>query len=198
MFYNALAKECPLQIDPFKALIGPRPIGWISSLATDGTANLAPYSFFNAISDDPPLVMFSSGGRKDTIANIEATGEFVCNLANWQLRAAMNASSAQVGPQVDEFELAGVEKQASSLVKVPRVAGTPVALECRYVDTLALRDLAGNACHYEVVYGQVVGVFIDDAYIVNGRVDTARLQQLARHGYMDYSVAHETFRMERP
>lgn len=198
MFYNALEKQCPLQIDPFKALVGPRPIGWISSLAADGTANLAPYSFFNAISDDPPLVMFSSGGRKDTIANIEATGEFVCNLANWDLREAMNVSSSQVGADVDEFELAGVEKQKSTMVKPPRVAGVPVALECRYIDTIATRDLAGNAGKYAMVYGQVVGVYIDDNCIVDGRVNASALQPLARHGYMDYSVVRETFRLERP
>lgn len=198
MFYNALENQCPLQIDPFKALVGPRPIGWISSLAADGTANLAPYSFFNAISDDPPLVMFSSGGRKDTIANIEATGEFVCNLANWNLREAMNVSSSQVGAQVDEFELAGVEKHKSAMVKPPRVAGVPVALECRYIDTIATRDLAGKTGNYAMVYGQVVGVYIDDSCIVDGRVDAQALQPLARHGYMDYSVVRETFRLERP
>lgn len=198
MFYNALEKQCPLQIDPFKALVGPRPIGWISSLAKDGTANLAPYSFFNAVSDDPPLVMFSSAGHKDSISNIEATGEFVCNLANWDLREAMNVSSSQVGPEIDEFELAGVDKQESTMVKPPRVAGVPVALECRFVDKIALHDVDGKKSHYELVYGQVVGVFIDDAYIVDGRVNTAALQQLARHGYMDYSVVRETFRLERP
>ena len=135
MFYNALKNECPLQIDPFKALVGPRPIGWISSLAPDGTVNLAPYSFFNGVCDSPPMVVFSSAGRKDSIENIEKTGEFVCNLATWELRDAMNVSSAAVGSEVDEFELAGLEKIPSTMVKPPRVAGSPVALECRYTQT---------------------------------------------------------------
>ena len=198
MYYNALAGDCPLPIDPFKAIVGPRPIGWISSLAVDGTANLAPYSFFNAVNDSPPMVMFSSAGRKDTIENVEATGEFVCNLANWELRDQMNLSSKMVEPGVDEFELAGLEKQTCELVSVPRVKSSPVALECRYLKTVRLDDLNGQVCAYQMVLGQVVGVHIDDRYIENERVRADLLQPLARHGYMDYSVVREIFRIERP
>jgi len=198
MFYNALKNECPLPIDPFKALVSPRPIGWISSLSVDGTANLAPYSFFNGVCDGPPMVMFSSAGRKDTINNIEATGEFVCNLVTWDLREGMNVSSTGVGAQVDEFELAGLEKAPSSMVKPPRVAATPVALECRYTQTVPLLDVNGVAQNYTMVIGQVVGVYIDDALIENERVQIAKAKPIARHGYMDYSVVTELFRLERP
>ena len=198
MFYNALKNECPLPIDPFKALVSPRPIGWISSLSVDGTANLAPYSFFNGVCDGPPMVMFSSAGRKDTINNIEATGEFVCNLVTCDLREGMNVSSTGVGAQVDEFELAGLEKAPSSMVKPPRVAATPVALECRYTQTVPLLDVNGVAQNYTMVIGQVVGVYIDDALIENERVQIAKAKPIARHGYMDYSVVTELFRLERP
>ncbi len=198
MFYNALKNECPLQIDPFKALVGPRPIGWISSLAPDGTANLAPYSFFNGVCDNPPMVVFSSAGRKDSIANIEETGEFVCNLATWELRDAMNVSSAGVGAEVDEFELAGLEKAPSTMVKPPRVASSPVALECRHTQTVAMVDVDGKGLKYSLVIGQVVGVYIDDELVVNDRIDIASAKPIARHGYMDYSVVTELFRIERP
>ena len=198
MFYDALKKQCPLQIDPFKALVGPRPIGWISSMAPDGTANLAPYSFFNGVSDNPPMVVFSSAGRKDSIANIEKTGEFVCNLATWDLRDAMNASAAGVGAEVDEFELAGLEKAASVMVKPPRVAGSPVALECRHTQTIALQDIDGGVLNYSLVIGQVVGIYIDDALIVDDRVQISKAKPIARHGYRDYSMVTELFRLERP
>ena len=198
MFYNALKNECPLAIDPFKALVGPRPIGWISSLATDGTVNLAPYSFFNGVSDNPPMVVFSSAGRKDTLANIEATGEFVCNLATWDLREGMNVSSAMVGAEVDEFELAGLEKSPSEMVKPPRVKGSPVVLECQFTQTVPLVDVDGKTLRYQLVIGQVVGVYIDDELIVDERVQIAKAKPIARHGYMDYSVVTDLFRLERP
>lgn len=198
MFYNALKNECPLQIDPFKALVGPRPIGWISSLSPNGTANLAPYSFFNGVSDSPPMIAFSSAGRKDSIENIEQTGEFVCNLATWDMREAMNVSSSMVGAEVDEFDLAGLEKAPSVMVKPPRVAGTPVALECRHTQSVDMTDVDGVPLKYKLVIGQVVGVFIDDALIVDERVKIDRAKPIARHGYMDYSVVTELFRLERP
>lgn len=198
MFYDALKNECPLQIDPFKALVGPRPIGWISSLAPDGTANLAPYSFFNGVCDSPPMVMFSSAGQKDSIVNIEQTKEFVCNLATWDLRDAMNVSSSGVGAEVDEFELAGIEKIPSTMVKPPRVAGSPVALECRYTQTVPMTDLAGEPLKYSLVIGQVVGIYVDDDLIVNDRINISKAKPIARHGYMDYSVVTDLFRIERP
>jgi flavin reductase (DIM6/NTAB) family NADH-FMN oxidoreductase RutF len=184
--------------NPFKALVAPRPIGWISSLDAEGRSNLAPYSFFNAVDDDPPIVMFSSSGWKHTVANVEATGEFVCNLASAHLQSEMNISSAQVPAGVDEFELAGLEKAPSRLVRVPRVAAARAALECRLLRIVELTDLAGQACDARVVFGQVVGIHIDDAMVSNGRVDMSRLQLLARLGYKDYSVTSEVFEMDRP
>lgn len=184
--------------NPFKALVAPRPIGWISSLDAEGRANLAPYSFFNAVDDDPPIVMFSSSGWKHTVANVEATGEFVCNLASAHLQSEMNISSAKVPAGVDEFELAGLEKAPSRLVRVPRVAAARAALECRLLRIVELTDLAGQACDARVVFGQVVGIHIDDAMVSNGRVDMSRLQLLARLGYKDYSVTSEVFEMDRP
>lgn len=198
MFYDALNDKCPLDIDPFKAIVGPRPIGWISTISSAGVANLAPYSFFNAVGESPPMVMFSSAGRKDSLANIEETGEFVCNLATMALKDAMNMSAAMVDRDVDEFELAGIEKAKCNMVKVPRVALSPVALECRHTGTVPLIDVNAKASAYQMVIGQVVGVYIDDVMIKEGRVKSGALQALARHGYMDYSVANETFRIERP
>ncbi|MBT7941900.1 MAG: flavin reductase family protein, partial [Alphaproteobacteria bacterium] len=127
--------------DPFKSCVVPRPIGWISSLSADGTVNLAPYSFFNALAGEPPMVMFSSNGKqpfgpKDSLANIEATGEFVCSMATWDLRDSMSATSAAERPEVDEFELTGLETEPSQLVKPPRVKASPVHLECLYHTTV--------------------------------------------------------------
>lgn len=198
MFYETRNGGCPLQIDPFKALVGPRPIGWISTLSKEGVANLAPYSFFNAVSDNPPMVMFSSNSRKDTIENIEARGEFVCNLASHSLRDAMNVSSASVAPDVDEFDLAGLAKTPGNLVGVPRVGEAPASLECKYLKTVQLTDLDGHRTGYEIVIGQVVGVHIRDEFIRDGRVVSAKMELVARHGYMDYSTVYETFRIERP
>lgn len=187
-----------LSHNPFKALVAPRPIGWISSLDAQGRANLAPYSFFNAVSDDPPIVMFSSSGWKHTVANVEATGEFVCNLATAHLQAQLNVSSAPVAAEVDEFELSGLEKAPSRLVRVPRVAAARAALECRLLRIVQLEDLAGSICGSHVVFGQVVGIHIDDAVVANGRIDMSRLQLLARLGYKDYSVTSDVFEMDRP
>ncbi|WP_439529846.1 flavin reductase family protein [Pannonibacter sp.] len=184
--------------NPFKALVAPRPIGWISSLDAEGKANLAPYSFFNAVSDDPPVVMFSSSGWKHTVANVEATGEFVCNLATAHLQAQLNVSSAPVAADVDEFDLAGLAKAPSRLVRVPRVAAARAALECRLLRIVQLEDLAGTVCGAHVVFGQVVGIHIDDAVVDKGRIDMSRLQLLARLGYKDYSVTSDVFEMDRP
>jgi len=144
------------------------------------------------------MVVFSSAGRKDSIENIEKTGEFVCNLATWELREAMNVSSADVGSEVDEFELAGLEKVPSVMVKPPRVAGSPVVLECRYTQSVPMVSVDGETLKYVLVIGQVVGVYIDDDLVVDGRIEIAKAKPIARHGYMDYSVVTELFRIERP
>jgi flavin reductase (DIM6/NTAB) family NADH-FMN oxidoreductase RutF len=201
MHYDATGKNHSLPHDPFKALVVPRPIGWVATIGRDGVANLAPYSFFNAVSDRPPMLMFSSGGHKDSLRNIEDTGEFTCSIASWDLREAMNLSSAAVAPGVDEFELAGLGKAASRFVKPPRVAESPAAFECRLWKTLPMPGpSAGADSAYTVVFGQVVGIYIDDRFIDNGLVQSAAMQPLARLGYMDYSVlrADNLFTMNRP
>ncbi len=202
MHYDTDTNKHGLRHDPFKALIVPRPIGWISTLDGDGVRNLAPYSFFNAVSDRPPVVLFSSGGRKDSLANIEKTGEFTCSLATWDLREQMNLSSATVSPGVDEFELAGLEAAPSRFVKPPRVARSPAAFECKHWKTVELPAPAdsGSRPTYSVVFGLVVGVYIDESYIRDGIVDVGAIRPLARMGYMDYSVVtpETIFAMNRP
>jgi flavin reductase (DIM6/NTAB) family NADH-FMN oxidoreductase RutF len=196
MFYDAVENRHGLKHDPFKSLVIPRPIGWISSLSPDGVVNLAPYSFFNAVSANPHVVMFSSGGRKDSAANIEATGEFVCNMATWALREKMNLSSANLDPEVDEMVFADLEPAASTMVKPPRVAASPIALECTYLQTVELAP--SNGAPNLVVFGTVVGIYIDDSVIVDRMVDVTLFKPLARLGYMDYAVIEEPFTMLRP
>jgi len=188
--------------DPFKSCVIPRPIGWISSLSPDGVANLAPYSFFNGVSGDPPMVMFGSGARdadnpKDTIHNIEQTGEFVCSMVSYELRDEMNETSAGVGPEVDEAAFAGLEMEPSVLVKPMRVKAAPIHLECTYFDTMILpvdRNGAGNA----ICVGTVVGVHIKDEVLKDGFVDVEKIRPLARLGYMDYTTVDSVFAMGRP
>ena len=188
--------------NPFKSCVVPRPIGWISSISASGHVNLAPYSFFNGVSGEPPMVMFGANGNtdertKDSLANVEETGEFVCNMATWDLRDQMNASSASVDADVDEFDLAGLETQPSQLVKPPRVKAAPIHMECVYFKTLDLpSDHPGvrNA----LVTGRVVGIHINDEFLVDGIIDIERIMPLARMGYKDYTRVEKIFAMERP
>jgi flavin reductase (DIM6/NTAB) family NADH-FMN oxidoreductase RutF len=201
MHYDTAKRDHGLSHDPFKALVVPRPIGWVSTIGKDGVANLAPYSFFNAVSDRPPMLMFSSGGHKDSLRNILDTGEFTCSIATWALRVAMNLSSAPVVPGVDEFALAGLGKAASHHVKPPRVAESPAAFECRLWQTLPMPPARpGGEPAYTVVFGQVVAVYIDEAFIKDGIVQSGEMRPLARLGYMDYSVLtpESMFTMNRP
>lgn len=192
-----------LRHNPFNALIIPRPVGWISSIAADGTPNLAPYSFFNAIAYEPPQVMIAvngrhgQGGLKDTRANIEATGEFVVNLCTWDLREAMNASAAHVGREVDEFVLAGVTAEAARIVRAPQVKESPIHLECRHLQTVALKSWDADAPN-SLVIGEVVGIHISDDVIVEGMIDYGRLNAIGRLGYMDYLRIGDVFSMTRP
>ena len=197
MFYDAVKNDHGFQYDPFKALVAPRPIGWISTVSAAGVANLAPYSFFNAMSDNPHYVAFGAGKAKDSQANIEATGEFAVNLATWDLREAVNASPATVNPEVDEFDLAGLAKAPCRLIKPLRVAESPVCLECRLFKIVGLPDDAG-AEPYAVIIGRVVGIHIDDRFIQDGRVDTAAMRPIARMGYSEYATVTEAWRMRRP
>lgn len=198
MFYDAIANTHGLEFDPFKALVTPRPIGWISTLGKNGVVNLAPYSFFNAVGTDPHYVMFSSGGRKDSQRNAEEMGEFVCSLATYDLRDAMNRTSQHVGPEVDEMALAGLTPAPSKLVAPPRVKESPVAFECRYWRTVTLPGHDGESGTHSIVLGKVVGVHIDDAAITDGKVDVTKLKPLARLGYGDYAVIDEVFTLTRP
>ena len=201
MFYDALVNKHGLRHDPFKALIAPRPIGWISSVSRDGICNLAPYSFFNAVSEKPAYVVFGSGGIKDSLANIEETGEFVCSLATWELREHVNTTSAAVPHGVDEFPLAGLTAVRSTLVAPPRVKESPAAFECRHWKSIALPPaVPGGPDGYTLVIGLVVGIHIDDRFVSDGMVDTGAMRPLARLGYMEYSAVEPdtVFSIERP
>ena len=188
MFYDTGKNDHGLRYTPLKALVAPRPIGWISTIDKAGVVNLAPFSFFNLVSDIPPCVMFSGGGPKDTWANAEATGEFVCSLATWDLRYEMNASSAEVPSEVDEFTISRVTPAPSRMVKPPRVKESPVALECKYVQTVTTPRHEKTGKIHHLVLGLVVGVYIDDRFVKDGIVDTGAMRPIARMGYHDYSV----------
>jgi len=198
MFYEPMLGDHGLPHDPFKAIVAPRPIGWISSLDAEGRANLAPYSFFNAISSRPHVVMFSSEGRKDSVENIGATGEFVCNLATWDLREAVNLSSATLPRGMSEFETTGLGTAPSRLVKPPRVADAPAALECKLLKIDEIFGLDGRSSGAFVTFGEVVGIHIGDEFIRDGRFDMTKAKTIARCGYMDYAVVEEVFQMRRP
>jgi len=187
--------------DPFNAIVGPRPIGWIASRSSAGVLNLAPYSFFNAFNYTPPLIGFSSIGRKDTLRNIEQTGEFVWNLATRPLAEAMNASCVAAPPEVDEFALAGLTPAASRVVSVPRVAQSPVSFECRSTQIIELQGLDGNGVGSWLVLGEVVGVHIARHLLKDGVYDTAAAAPILRGGGpADYFeiTSGSLFQMRRP
>jgi flavin reductase (DIM6/NTAB) family NADH-FMN oxidoreductase RutF len=198
MFYETAKNDHGLPHNPLKAIVAPRPIGWITSMSANGEINLAPYSFFNAISDRPPIVLFSSEGAKDSVAFVEQTREFVCSLATYDLRAAMVETSGDFPRGVNEMEEVGLAAAPSRLVRPPRVAASPCALECKLLQIVDVKDLAGSSSRRFVVFGQVVGVHIDDRFIKDGRLDTAAMRPLARCGYADYAVVNEVFAMARP
>lgn len=199
MFYEPDKRDqSRLRFDPFKAIVAPRPIGWVTSMDRNGQVNLAPYSFFNGVNSRPNLVMFASEGRKDSVSFIAETGEFVCNLATWDLRDAMNATSAPLPRGVSEMERAGLAPAPSRLVKPPRVAASPCALECKLVKIVAMETFDNEPVDCHVVFGQVIGVHIDDRFIVDGRLDTAALRPIARCGYDEYAVVESVFAMQRP
>lgn len=199
-FYEP-ARGHGLPHDPFKAIIAPRPIGWVSSIDDRGHRNLAPYSFFNAINAAPPMLAFSSYGYKDSVRNIEATGEFVWHLATRHLAEAMNRSSAGVDPEVDEFELAGLTPAPSRVVEPPRVAEATVAMECRLSQVVHLHTAAGEPTENWLTIGEVVGVHIDQRLLVDGIFDTVAAAPIMRAGGpADYFGidAGNLFRMKRP
>ena len=175
----------------------PRPIGWITTISPAGVVNLAPYSFFNIISTKPHFVMFSSSGRKHSQRNAEISGEFVFNLATYDLRTEMNITGSDHPEHLSEAELAGLEMAPSRTVKPPRVARSPIALECTHNKTIDLVPADGKKSVNSLVIGEVVNVHIDDSVIVNGNIDMARIRPLARLGYMDYTSVDNIFTMHR-
>ena len=187
--------------DPFNALVAPRPIGWISSRSRDGVLNLAPYSFFNAFNYKPPLVGFASVGYKDSVRNIEETGEFGWNLATRPLAEAMNQSCAGGGPEVDEFQLAGLTPEPSRVIGVPRVKETPVSFECRLSQILRLTGADGTETDTWMVFGEVVGVHIARHLLKDGVYQTAAAEPILRGGgpadYFGISP-EKSFQMYRP
>jgi flavin reductase (DIM6/NTAB) family NADH-FMN oxidoreductase RutF len=184
--------------DPFKAIIAPRPIGWVSTVDAEGQPNLAPYSFFNAVHSNPQMLMFTTESMKHSAANAIATGEFVFNLVSRELFDAMNISSGDFAAGVSEFEAAGLVAAPSRVVKAPRVAAAPANLECKVVSHFQLQDVEGKPLQGWMVIGQVVGVHIQDSYLRDGRFDTALAQSVARCGYRDYAAVTEVFEALRP
>ncbi len=203
LYYEPRLRNHGLPRDPFKSLVVPRPIGWISTIGSDGVVNLAPYSYFNAVATDPAIVMFSAGGldssdpRKDSRRNAEDTGEFVVNIVTDAQREQMNRTSATVGSAVDEMSLAGLESLPSRRVRPPRVAGSPVHLECVSLQPVVLPARDGDSPS-GIVLGEVVGIHIDESILTDGYVDMAKFRPVARLGYMDYTVVDNVFTMNRP
>ena len=187
--------------NPFNALITPRPIGWISSRAADGTNNLAPYSFFNGVAYEPPQVMFATtsgkpdqpSGTKDSLSNIAETGVFCVNVVAFEMREAMNASSAALPKEVDEFEHAGLTPVDCETINCARIDGVPAALECRLTQIVTLPGESNR-----IAFGEVIGIHLRDDCLVEGVFDVTRFQPLARMGYRDYSVVQEVFSLARP
>lgn len=203
MFYETLANKHGLPHDPFLACVGPRPIGWVSTVGLDGKVNLAPFSFYNAVAHRPPKIMFSGvglhadGGVKDSVRNAEQVGEFVLNIATWDLREEMNYTSAHFDRGVNEAEMAELALEPSVLVKPPRVKASPIHLECRYMLTVRLPTV-DPAADNSIVFGEVLGVHIDDRVLVNGKVDLTRVKPIGRLGYMEYCVVDKVFTLGRP
>jgi flavin reductase (DIM6/NTAB) family NADH-FMN oxidoreductase RutF len=201
MFYEPDKDDHGLPFNPYKSIVVPRPIGWISTISSEGVVNLAPYSQFNNLGYDPPYVMFSgnsfpkSGRRKDSVKNATDTGEFVVNMATYDLRGAVNTTSQFVPTGTDEAALAGLAMIPSRIVKPPRVAASPVHLECRFQCSLALPGNAPDQVHH-VVIGRVVGVHIsDDVITPDGKLDVLKIRPLARLGYFDYTTVDSMFTM---
>ena len=204
MFYEPEKDNHGLPYNPYKSIVVPRPIGWISTISRDGIVNLAPFSQFNNLAYDPPYVMFSansfpeSGRRKDSVKNATDTGEFVVNMATYELREAVNITSQFVPPEVDEAALAGLDMIPCRLVKPPRVAASPVNLECRFHSSTALPARTLDGVHH-VVIGLVVGVHIrDDVLTAEGKIDVVKIRPLARLGGRQWSTLGEILEIDRP
>jgi flavin reductase (DIM6/NTAB) family NADH-FMN oxidoreductase RutF len=203
VYYQPGKTSHGLPRDPFKSCVIPRPIGWISTISREGVHNLAPFSQFQNLTFDPPYVMFASnqettGRRKDSVVNAEQTGEFVWNMATYELREAVNKSAEEVPPDVDEFDLAGVTKAASQIVKACRVAESPVHFECAYHQTIRLPG-NGTMGTVDIVFGRVIGIHIKDQVIgADGKIDVLKIRPIARLGYHDYTSVESVFEMIIP
>jgi flavin reductase (DIM6/NTAB) family NADH-FMN oxidoreductase RutF len=198
MFYEPEKRNHGLPHDPFKALVAPRPIGWISTRSADGRLNLAPYSYFNALSDDPWLVAFASGGQKDSMSFAAESGEFVVNIVTQKLMDAMVKTSVDAPRGSNEFSYAGLEPEQSTLVDAPRVKGIAAALECKVTETIEPRLLNGSKSGIHLVIGEVVGIHVDEEMLTNGLFDYEKAGLVSRLGYLDYSIVGPTFQMRRP
>ena len=200
MFYKP-KNGSPFKKGPFKSLVFPRPIGWISSINKNGVANLAPYSYFNAVADEPPQVMFCSNGSsthgkyKDSLSNILTTKEFVVNFATSTSRNQMNTSSREFKPDEDEFILSNLKKKKSRLVKAPSVKDSPVNLECKLVKTIKLKSNSKKIS--TMIIGEVIGIFINNKFIKNNRVDSVAMRYIARMGYSEYTTISSKFNLKR-
>jgi flavin reductase (DIM6/NTAB) family NADH-FMN oxidoreductase RutF len=197
VYYDAVKNTHGLPLDPFKAIVTPRPIAWVSTVNAKGQANLAPYSFFNAFSEGPIYVGIGSGGYKHTLSNIEATGAFAVNLVSHDLAEAMSRTSSVVDVDIDEFELAHVAKAPCIAIAAPRVAASPACLECKLHTVVPLPNDQGGVNDF-LILGRVVGIHIHDRFIENGRVNTAAMQLVARLGYSEYATIDEAWKLRRP
>ena len=203
MKYMPGSEKCPLPFSPFKACTVPRPIGWLSSISPDGVENLAPYSQWQNLTFDPPMVMFAAnqypdGRRKDTVINAEKTGWFVWNMVTWDLREAMNTTAMAVPYGESEIKLAGLRTVKADLSDVPMVADSPCHFECRYISTHRLKGNS-NVGTVDVVFAEVVKIHIKDEYIDEfGKLDIKKARPIARLGYYDYTVVDETLEMRIP
>ncbi|UCE32499.1 MAG: flavin reductase family protein [Burkholderiales bacterium] len=192
-----------LRFNPWKALVVPRPIGWVSTISRDGVPNLAPFSYFNGVGDFPPMVMFApigpkpDGDAKDSYTNAVETQEFVVNIATRELAERMNLTSEHLPPAADEFALAGLSAAPCRKVRAPRVAESPVSLECRLVTALRLPTDA-PPIQNNIVIGEVIGIHLDERILTDGLVDIAKYRPLARLGYFDYACVEEGFAIARP
>lgn len=204
MFYEPSKRNHGLPRDPFKSLVIPRPIGWITSVDAEGVVNLAPYSYFNICSAEPPTIMFAPSTRpgssllKDTHQNAEAYGEFVVNIATMELSEKMNLTSADFASGVSELARVGLTATPSTVVSVPRLRESPINIECRHLSTVAVPTRLPTDHKNFIVIGEVVGVHISDHVLTEGFIDIEKLRPVAKLGYLDYAVIDQRFTMPKP
>jgi len=197
MFYEPDKNNHGLRFNPFKSICVPRPIAWISSLSIDGVPNLAPFSQFTNLSFDPPMIVVSARAGTDTARNVNATSEFVVNMATYDMKDLINATSAVLPAEIDEAEMAGLEMLPSELVKPKRVAASPIQMECKLFSSMVVPGRQPDHAH-NLIIGRVIGVHIRDEVLTDGRIDITRVRPLARLGYLDYTSVQEAFTMPPP